>query len=243
MPAFLRRMPNPWLGLTVAFPYLIVVVSMGYTRQGVAIGLVMWGLAALDRGKFLRFLFFVTAAVTFHKSAILMIAFAVFQRGRGRFLKLLAVGLALAGVWFAFVDAQAEYLWVNYVEAQMKSQGAMIRAVLNFLPALLLFSFRKRWKALYDDYGFWRMIAWAAIASLVLVKFASTAVDRMALYFIPLQIVVYARLPYLVKGKLSPRMVTTLVVLMYLAIMTVWLTMAANARYWVHYHNILTVDF
>ena len=36
---FCRAQPRPWLALVVAVPYLITVVAMGYTRQGVAIGL------------------------------------------------------------------------------------------------------------------------------------------------------------------------------------------------------------
>ncbi|MEY4806704.1 MAG: hypothetical protein RLZZ206_1093, partial [Cyanobacteriota bacterium] len=38
---FCRAQPRPWLALTLAFPYLITVVAMGYSRQGVAIGLEM----------------------------------------------------------------------------------------------------------------------------------------------------------------------------------------------------------
>ena len=69
---FLRRQVNPWLGLAVAVPYLIIVVYMGYMRQGVALGLIMWSITFLERGKFLRSFGLVMLAVTFHKSAVLM---------------------------------------------------------------------------------------------------------------------------------------------------------------------------
>ena len=38
---FCKNLPRPWLGLTVAIPYLVIVVSMGYTRQAFALGLVL----------------------------------------------------------------------------------------------------------------------------------------------------------------------------------------------------------
>ena len=38
---FCRSQPRPWLALCLAFPYLVTVVAMGYSRQGVAIGLEM----------------------------------------------------------------------------------------------------------------------------------------------------------------------------------------------------------
>ena len=43
---FCLREPHPWLTLTVAVPYLIIVVAMGYDRQAVAIGFVMLAMVA-----------------------------------------------------------------------------------------------------------------------------------------------------------------------------------------------------
>ncbi|MDQ7085047.1 MAG: EpsG family protein [Sulfurovum sp.] len=237
--ALLRRELNPWLGLTVAIPYLIIVVSMGYTRQGVAVGLVMWGLASLDKKQFIRFLFFIALAASFHKSAVLMIAFGIFSHGKGKWLKALAVLFAGMGIWLSFVETDSADLWKNYVEAQMQSQGALIRVILNFLPALLLLAFRKQWKMYFNDYTLWFMVALASIASVVAVNFASTAVDRMALYFIPIQIIVYARLPFLARHLLSPKVTTILIVLFYGAVLLVWLNYAVNARYWLPYKNML----
>jgi len=240
--AFLRKELNPWLGLTVAIPYLIIVVSMGYTRQGVAVGLVMWGLASLERDKFVKFLLFIALAASFHKSAVLMIAFGMFTQGKGKVFKVIAVIAAGVGIWLSFVEESSSTLWKNYVEEEMKSQGALIRVVLNFIPALLLLAFRKKWQKYFNDYTLWVMVALASVASVVAVNFASTAVDRMALYFIPIQIVVYARLPFLARELLSPKVTTTLIVLFYGLILFVWLNYAANARYWVPYHNMLFMD-
>jgi hypothetical protein len=239
---FLRRNLNPWLGLAVAVPYLITVVYMGYMRQGVALGLVLWGISELQRNRFWRFVLLVVLATTFHKSAIMMIAFGVFAGKRGRFLRALGVAAAFAGVWAAFVGSGADVLWQNYVEAKMQSQGAMIRALLNTLPALLLFVFAREWKKEFSDYGFWRMIALASFATIFLVKFASTAVDRMALYFIPLQLIVYMRLPYLARRFLPPRVTTVLILLFYALVYFVWLNYAANSRFWLPYRNFLTSE-
>jgi len=236
---FLRKELNPWLGLTVAIPYLVIVVSMGYTRQGVAVGLVMWGLASLERKKFVRFLLFIALAASFHKSAVLMIAFGMFTQGKGKLFKVLAVIAAGVGIWLSFVEEESAALWKNYVEVEMESQGAMIRVILNFMPAVLLLAFRKKWKIYFNDYTLWLMVALASLASVVAVQFASTAVDRMALYFIPIQIVVYARLPFFAKESLSPKVTTALIVLFYALILFVWLNYAANSRYWVPYENML----
>ena len=239
---FLRRQINPWLGLAVAIPYLVIVVYMGYMRQGVALGLVMWGIAALDRGKFIHFLLLVSLAITFHKSAILMMAFGVFQQGKGKLLKVLALALVGMGVWTAFVEQASATLVTNYVDAQMQSSGAMIRASLNLIPAVLLLLYRKQWKRYFDDYGFWVMIALASFAVVGLVPFASTAVDRMALYFLPLQVIVFSRLPFLTQNIASAKATTIFVLLFYFVILFVWINYGANSRFWIPYGNVLLGD-
>ena len=236
---FLRRQVNPWLGLAVAVPYLVIVVYMGYMRQGVALGLVMLGMVFLERGKFVRSIAVVVLAATFHKTAIIMIAFGIFQKGRGKLFKIVAVVFTAVGIWSAFVGDAAEALYANYVEAGMESQGALIRVVLNLVPAFLLFVFRKRWKAYFNDYAFWVMIAWASVASVFLVGFASTAVDRMALYFLPIQIVVFSRLPFLARDVMSPMITTVFVLLLYFGVLTVWLNFSANSFYWIPYKSII----
>jgi hypothetical protein len=48
---FCRSLPRPWLALAVAVPYLVTVVAMGYTRQGIAIGVAMLALVALESAR------------------------------------------------------------------------------------------------------------------------------------------------------------------------------------------------
>lgn len=239
---FLKRLSNPWMGLAVAIPYLYIVVYMGYMRQGVALGLVMWGIAYLDRGKFWWFIGMVSLAVTFHKSAILMMAFGVFQQGKGKIVRLLASILAGIGILFAFVGESAyEMLYANYVETGMQSEGAYLRIALNALPALLLVSFRKTWKILFNDYGFWFMVAAASLVAIPLVGVASTAVDRMALYFLPIQIVVFSRLPLLMRHTLPIQVTTLLVLLFYLTVLSVWLNLGNFSMWWIPYENAIMI--
>jgi hypothetical protein len=70
---FCRAQPRPWLALTLAFPYLITVVAMGYSRQGVAIGLEMLGLLALQRDQLFRFLGLIALAATFHRTVLVLL--------------------------------------------------------------------------------------------------------------------------------------------------------------------------
>ena len=69
--SFARNQPRPWLALSLSIPYLVIVVAMGYSRQAVAIGLILPGLIALEQGHFRTFLFFIASASSFHSSALL----------------------------------------------------------------------------------------------------------------------------------------------------------------------------
>jgi hypothetical protein len=61
---------------------------------------------------------------------------------------------------------------------------------------------------------------------------SSTAVDRMSLYIMPLQIAVLSRIPLALNSSFGGRAV----VLAYVALVEfVWLNFAQHARYWVPY--------
>ena len=239
----LKKAPNPWLGLAVAFPYFIIVVSMGYTRQAIAIGFIMWGINYLREDKFSKFIITVFLATIFHKTAVLMIGIAIFNKGKGRLLKILATLIIGIGMWNAFLAEAQAALWANYAAGgDYQSSGAMIRVVMNIIPAILLISLRKRWQREFNDYNFWYIIALGSIASLFLVQFSSTAVDRIALYFIPLQVIVFSRIVVLLKHKMSSMKIKFFVLFYYFLVLNVWLLYGAFSMWWLPYQNIIIVS-
>ena len=76
-----------------------------------------------------------------------------------------------------------------------------------------------------------------------IVSIASTAVDRMALYLIPLQIVVWARFPVLMQGRLKRTSSIGIVIIYYAVVQFTWLVYATHAPYWVPYDNLLFPSF
>lgn len=235
-----RQQPRPWLGFAVAFPYLIIVMAMGYTRQGVALGLFFLAIASMEHGHFKRYIALIAAAAFFHKSAVIMIALGIFLQYRNWKLRAIAVVIAGYGLWDLLLAESQDLLWQEYVESKhFYSEGARIRVAMNLVPGLLLLYFRKKWRELYPNYQFWMILALGTIASVFLVEFASTAVDRMALYLTPLQVVVFSRLPTLMRQQVSPRVLTVGIILGYALVLFVWLNYATHARYWLPYQNWL----
>ena len=132
-----RLQPNPWLAIAVAIPYLIIVVGMGYTRQSVALGLVMIGLAGLMRGSTAyRYVAYIILATLFHRSAVVM-TLVLAAGHRTRFTNLL-IGASVAYVLYDLIVSSAfPALSRNYLEAGYEAQGAAVRVFMNFMPAAL----------------------------------------------------------------------------------------------------------
>jgi len=233
---FARAQPDPWLAFVVAVPYLIIVVAMGYTRQAVAIGILMAGLASLKRGgSVVRFSLYAAAAALFHKTAVIVLPLVIFAGRRNRFLNVLA-GIASCVLLYDLLLAKSVEGFVrNYIEAEYSSQGAAIRVAMNLVPAILFLTFRKRLQFEEVEANVWQFFSLASLLMPVLLFIlpSSTAVDRMALYLIPLQIAVLPRAQYLFQRRGFGRSVT---VTYSALVLFTWLNFATHARYWVPYH-------
>jgi hypothetical protein len=235
---FCRAQPRPWLALVVAVPYLVTVVGMGYTRQGVAIGLTMLGLVALSDRKLLRFVVFVALAAVFHKSAVILMPLAVLAASRHRVWTVLWVGLASLLFYGLLLVNAVEDLTVNYIGAQYDSAGAAIRVAMNAVPAVLFLSLRRRFAMPPADRTFWTWMSLGALAFvwLLVVSPSSTAVDRVALYWIPLQLLVLSRLPNALGRRDGKNALWVYAVVGYsAAVLFVWLFFGAHAMYWLPY--------
>lgn len=243
---FCRAQPRPWLALCLAIPYVVIVVAMGYSRQGVALGLIMPALLALERGRLRSFLLWMAAAATFHSTSLVMLVFVVpAVRGRTilmralRLLMLLIVGGALVQT---FLVSHVEMIVAGYIEVEYKSEGAAIRVAMNLLPGLLLLLWPKRFDFTEQQLRLWRAMAFTSLGcalALVLLPDNSTAVDRIALYVIPLQLVVGCRLPGTKLFGLKQAELLLAVLGFCVAVEFVWLNFSSHASEWLPYSSVL----
>lgn len=237
--ALARREPQPWLSLLIAIPYLIIVVGMGYTRQAAALGLVMIGLASLlNTGRIARMVLWTALGALFHKSAIICLPLVAFTGDRRKIIDLALLASASLGLYFLFVQDSVDRLFRNYIETRYSSSGAAIRVSMSLLPAIIFLAFRRRLGMSDEEAKLWRnfsLVAIGAAVALVLTP-SSTAVDRVALYLLPLQFIVLARIP----GTLLSRNFGNFLIATYTAaVLYTWLNFAANAQSWVPYRTWL----
>ena len=91
----------------------------------------------------------------------------------------------------------------------------------------------------------WR---WFSIISIVLFLLAistpaTTAVDRIALYLLPMQLVIFTFLPDALGKRGSQNTeIIALIIFYYAAVLFVWLNFATHAAYWLPY-RFLPLEF
>jgi hypothetical protein len=232
---FAEAQPRPWLAVTVAIPYLVIVVAMGYTRQAVSIGLIMAGLTSyLKSGSVLRFVGYVLLAATFHKTAVVALPLVALANERGRLVSIL-ITVAMTYLLYSFFLSPSVDRFVNhYVGTRYSAQGAAIRVAMSVVPAVL-FLLRSRTLGFTElERRVWRNLSVAALGFLVLlfVLPSSAVVDRLALYTIPLQLVVLSR----PRSTFATEGLGKALVIAYAAaVQFTWLNFAVFARLWVPY--------
>lgn len=236
--AFCRHLPRPWLALCVAIPYFVIILGMGYSRQGMALGCIMVGLVALGQRRLAVFVGWALLAATFHKSAVLLLPIAALAASKRRFVTAAWVVAVVAAAYVIFLQDAVENLRVGYLEQEYQSEGALIRLLMNVLPATLLLLWRKQFSKLLPQ----KLWLWFAVFAFVLLGWyyvspSSTAVDRVGLYLLPLQLVVFAYLPEVFgarSGRNNQGMVI-LILIYYATVQFVWLNFATHAFAWLPY--------
>jgi hypothetical protein len=232
---FARAQANPWLAMVMGIPYLVVVVAMGYSRQAVAIGILLAGLASVIRGgSTLRFAGYVAAAALFHKTAVMLLPLVAFAQQRNRTVNLL-VGVAVTILFYdMFLSESMSLLYKTYIASEYSSHGAAQRVALNVIPAILYLINRRHFNFSDVEDKLWFYFSCAALFFLVLLIIvpSSTAVDRMGLYIIPIQMAIWSRVHSAYNLQAFGRFV---VVGLAAVILFTWLIFAVHAKYWVPY--------
>lgn len=239
--SYCRSLPRPWLALATGIPYLVIVVAMGYSRQGIALGLAMLGLLALSRHSLRWFVVWILLATTMHRSALLLLPIAALATSRNRILVALSLGMVGVVGYLSFIEGDVDNLYRNYIERGYESQGALIRLGMNAIAGGLFLLLSRRFQLTDASRSLARwmsLIALALLAAYFASPGSSTALDRMGLYLLPLQLFVFSHLPD-AATRGSRKAWVLMILFYYAAVEFVWLNFAANKYAWLPYRNLL----
>lgn len=231
---FCREQPLPWLAVLISVPYLIIVIAMGYTRQSVAIGFELLAIVEISRQRFFRYILFIALGTLFHKSAIVLAPLGILAVTRHRLTTILVIALSSVVLFFALVAEYYDTILFNYIDSNKESAGGLIRITMNAIPSIALLLFHRHFRE--QRYGgFWFAIAIISIGMIPIVGIASTAVDRIALYFIPIQVYFYSKLPTLARHRVAAMILMFFIIAYSTMVQFVWLNYSDNAWAWLPY--------
>ncbi|HIL95290.1 MAG TPA: EpsG family protein, partial [Pseudomonadales bacterium] len=218
---FAKNQPTPLLAWTAAVPYIVIVLFQGYIRQATAFGVELLALVVLSQAKYYRFVFLILLAATFHKTALLLLPLAALSATNNKWWSYLWVGTTFMAAFSFFLQEYQDTLWNTYVVSDMASSGGGVRIAMNATPAVLFLILKE--KLVFQSRSEKKLWFWIAILSLVcipLVMLSSTAADRIALYFMPIQLFVFSRLPLMFPR--NRQIITLAVVAYYATVQFVW---------------------
>jgi hypothetical protein len=206
--AWSKRQPDPLAVLILAFPVLILNLAMSGIRQAIATGVLCFAYNAFIEKRLVQYIFLVLAAATFHTSAALFLVLTPLVRGEfTRSRALLGTLLALPGAYYMVTSESFAYYTNRYIgERASEAAGGAYRASLLAITGVAFIVFLDtRWKALFArDYKFAKITSYMLVAALPISLYSSVIGDRFGYYLNPAQLMILARLPYLITGTYAP---------------------------------------
>lgn len=246
--AFARRTSNPWLAVVAATPYLIIVMGMSGVRQTMAAGIVLFLFSRWERTPLIARVFYLMAAALFHTSALVNNVFLVIKLNIALRYKLMLGTLVLFATLYLgfevsmYSDNMLRYQ-ERYIEGAFVNQsfGSLYHIALIAIPAVIGFIYKKRISDQVHSESLLRFGLYAAVATLAIDIFSSTAASRLTvyLYFVPMMVY-----PALVStfGRRMQLGSVFAVVAVHMLILVGWFDLANVAFAYMPYQNLLFHD-
>ena len=244
--SYCRTLPRPWLGLSISIPYMVIAVGMGYTKQSISLGLLLYGLTLLSKRKILPYIIVILISSLFHLTSLiglfLLVPFLFRRKTLSNKLFIFALSaLSFICVYFLFIKRFLYmYLYVYLQNEFMSSDGVIIRLAMVSIPSLVFLFFSHRANPERNEILIYRCIAFYSLALVFINPFLpSTLVDRFALYGLPILIYVGGNFHDYRIFLLSKKYISIFLILLSIATQFVWLNFAGNSYAWKPYQNAI----
>lgn len=194
------RQPNPLAFLVLLFPVMILNMPMSAIRQGAAIGLMCLAFVSFIDRRLIRFVILTAIATLIHSSSMTFLLLAPLVQGKYSLRRFILAGiLAIPGAVFLAFSDSGTLATGRYFNTDTDANGALFRVGLLALAAAMHFIWlRRKWAVSFPlDLKFIDAGALMMLLLFALLSFSSVIADRLGYFLIPIQTMIFARLPYL----------------------------------------------
>lgn len=237
---FSKFTPHYWISLLTSLPYIIITVSMGYTRQSAAIGLVLIAFVNLMKNNKFNFLFWILLALTFHKSSILLLIFTpyAFNYKFTRIKNIIYMSLFIVTLFIIMNSSITQDSL--YFTDEFSSSGAISRMIVH-IPAIILYLvYRKKFENFFRK----NLVILDTFLILIVIFFSiaffySTFADRFNLYFYIFDMLILSTFT-LFLNRSNYYVYLLLIILYQFTLLSLWLNFSPYADCcWIPYQNYL----
>ena len=231
----------PWLALISVTPYLIIVIGMSASRQTAAIGIFLHIIASWRQsGTFIKKICLSFSAISFHYSAFIVLVFVLQSIRMATFKRIvvLVLGIIISYPILSATNKFAVYEEI-YMVRNIVSSGAIMHVSLNAIPGAIYLFFVRKWNRVLGESDLLLFFSILSILSVFAVSVSSTAIDRLSLYFSPVQMMVYGNLPNLFSNRVTKASLYLFISFIHLIIMILWFNYAGHVESYLHYENII----
>ncbi len=234
---FIKDFHYPIIGLMIATPILIYNFHFGNIRQTTALGFLLISLYFIRTNKLLYFLFFLVACL-FHKTAIIFSILYIFSLNfenlKKSFYFLLLLFISVIFLTLIYLDFIIALIDIYMISKKIPgSTGAIPRIILQIIPIIISFAYLNTLKE-YKDYKMWFRLSIFILILSPFVIFFSTTIDRLFIYFIPLQLILWDRILFSTHKTARIYLLIFITSIFWLAYF-IWFWFGGNSGSWLPY--------
>ena len=236
---FCKILPSFSLALVFSFPIVVMMMGLGFTRQGVAFAFVLIAITSFIKKNKITFVMWAIIAILFHKSSIIILFFYPLIDTKIVFIEYIIITCLLI-VLFFFLRNDFINLYNNAEGGSyLSSNGAIFRVGLNCVAATIFLLLINDITENYNEKKLFFTISILCFISLIFVFKYSVFIDRINYYFTPLQIFVYSRLPFFFKNHKTQEFFKITLSIFHVCILFIWINYSDYSHAWLPYQNIL----
>jgi hypothetical protein len=238
---FAYREENPWLVIVISIPIVIIIIFMGFVRQGIAFSFLLLGFLYLIEKKIIKFAITVFLATLFHKSALFFIIFLISKYEFKNIWKIIIIifFILIFVLLYIFLKRDVFHIYFYYYLGFGKEEfgyfGAYSRIFLNLLPSIIFLIKPKFFSSNSIELRLLFFLSISVILLCFLVTVQTLFIDRINYYFVILQLVIYSRIYTKINSQKLKKIYALMLSLYSILITLIWFSFGKTSHAWLPY--------
>ena len=249
---FCFKLQNKWLGLAILAGF-VIFYGMDIVRQFSSLGLIFLAIYNLSKKNYLYSLLYWFLSICFHISSIIfffLFLYIFFKKNKfNKNLFSLFILISILGFLFFNLENYFKIIETSsidlYPQNFFQSKGLIFRFITCIIPLIVFLIFKNHFlKSRYFEVLNWYSLLILGFTFLIMFNFNSTIIDRLIVYTLPFQVIVFNDAIKIFNTKKIKNLYLFGVTFFYLIFSSTWLFLSEdNFRVYVPYKSVIWEDY